>query len=161
SARLAAYGLLACGVASALAQSPTVGALPPASEIVARNVAARGGVEAWQRLRTMAWVGHAESASSPGRDIPFLLEQKRPDRTRFEVMSDGQRSIRMFDGNQGWKVRPSPTGRPEVLAYSEDELRFARGAQVIDGPLMDYAAKGAVITVAGRIKVDNRDAYLL
>jgi hypothetical protein len=145
---------LACALAA-----PAVAAT--VAEIMERNAAARGGVEGWHKLQTLAWAGHVESAVSPQRNLPFLLEQKRPDRTRFEVGTGAQRSLRVYDGAKGWKVRATPTGQPEMKPYSEEELRFARGAQVIDGPLMDYVAKGALVSLAGMGEIDGRKAYML
>jgi hypothetical protein len=137
-------------------------ALPNATQIVERNAAARGGVQAWQKLQTMVWTGYAENGSVPGSRLPFLLEQKRPNKTRFELMIDGGRSVRMYDGKAGWKQRPNPAnGMPESVPYTEDELRFARGAQVIEGPLMDYVAHGAVVTLAGTGAADGQRAYIL
>jgi hypothetical protein len=40
-------------------------------------------------------------------------------------------------------------------------LKFARGAQVIDGPLMDYVAKGGVVTVSGHGEAEGRYAYIV
>jgi len=153
--------LAACAIAPAIFAQ----ALPPspsAAEIVQKNAAARGGPEAWQRLQSMVWTGYVESDTAPGRKLPFLLEQKRPNKTRFELVTDGLRSIRMYDGRGGWKLRMNPAnGRPELLPYTEDELRFARGAQVIDGPLMDCVAKGGVVTFAGRGTAEGRPAWVL
>lgn len=133
-----------------------------AAEIVEKNAAARGGVEAWKRLQTMAWTGYVESGTRAGRRLPFLLEQKRPNKTRFELITEGQRSIRIYDGKVGWKLRPNPAnGRPELSPYTEDEIRFARSAQVIEGPLMDYVAKGGVVTIAGQGEAEGRRAYIL
>ena len=152
--------LAASLAASALAQDGPGGL--SAAEIVERNAAARGGVPAWQKLQTLAWAGHTEINSVPGRQMTFLLEQKRPNKTRFEITAEGQRSLRVYDGSTGWKMRPnSSNGRPDVQAYSEEELRFARGAQVIDGPLMDYVAKGGVVTLTGSGQVDGQRAYIL
>jgi outer membrane lipoprotein-sorting protein len=157
--RFGACVLAAAGFSAALAQ-PTPGIT--AAEIVEKNAAARGGVQAWQKIQTMAWTGRAEVGSTPGRELPFLLEQKRPGKTRFEIVAEGQRSVRIFDGSAGWKMRPNASsGRPEVFPYTEDELMFARGAQVIDGPLMDYAARGAAITLAGTGELDGQRAYVL
>jgi hypothetical protein len=158
---------LALCVLAAYAVTPAIFAqsAPPmvtAEEIVRKNAAARGGVEAWQRLQTMAWTGYVESGTAPVRKMPFLLEQKRPNKTRFELVADGRRSIRVYDGTGGWKLRPNPAnGRPELTPYNDNELMFARGAQVIDGPLMDYVAKGAVVTLAGRGMAEGRNAYIL
>ena len=152
--------LAASLAASALAQDGPGGL--SAAEIVERNAAARGGVPAWQKLQTLAWAGHTEISAVPGRQMTFLLEQKRPNKTRFEITAEGQRSLRVYDGSTGWKMRPnSSNGRPDVQAYSEEELRFARGAQVIDGPLMDYVAKGGVVTLTGSGQVDGQRAYIL
>jgi outer membrane lipoprotein-sorting protein len=158
-----AFALAITALGGSIAQAQSQPTVPQTSvpEIIARNAAARGGVDAWRNMQTMAWAGHVESAASPDRDLPFMLEQKRPDRTRFELITDGQRSLRIYDGKAGWKIRPTSSGRPETLPYSEDELRFAHGAQVIDGPLMDYVAKGAVITLAGLDEIDGRKAHVL
>lgn len=171
---LAACGL---GVALALAGAWPASALPTpvapvsdpgrrapltASEIVARNAAARGGEQAWRNIRTMAWTGHAENSSVPGRQVPFMLEQKRPGKVRFEVLEpSGTQAIRAYDGAAGWKMRSGAGGRPETTPYSSDELSFAHGAQVIEGPLMDYVAQGALLTVAGVDTVDGRRAYVV
>lgn len=133
-----------------------------ALEIVARNQAARGGAPAWRKIETMAWTGHAENSSVPGRKVPFMLEQKRPGKVRFEVLEpSGTKAIRAYDGVGGWKMRAGAGGMPEVTPYSGDELSFARGAQVIEGPLMDYAAKGASLSVSGIDVVEGRRAYVI
>jgi outer membrane lipoprotein-sorting protein len=134
---------------------------PTAAEIVAKNAAARGGVDGWRKLQTMAWAGHVESSRAGGRPLPFLLEQKRPDRTRFEILAEGQRSLRVYDGAHGWKLRPKTGGPPELTSFSDDELRFAHGAPVIDGPLMDFVARRALITVEGIGEAEGRRAYVL
>jgi hypothetical protein len=138
-------------------------ALPPltAAEIVQRNADARGGRAAWQAVQTMAWAGRAEVGSAPGRELSFLLEQKRPARTRFEIDYQGQKSVRLYDGTEGWKLRSGSNGRMEAAPYTEEEMRFAHGAQVIDGPLMDYTAKGGLISLAGTGEVDGHRAYVL
>jgi hypothetical protein len=149
----------ACVVPAALAQAaPSI----TAEQIVEKNAAARGGVKAWQRLQTMAWTGYVESGTASGRKLPFLLEQKRPNKTRFELITDGKRSIRVYDGSGGWKLRVNPAnGRPELSPYSDEELKYARGAQVIDGPLMDYVARGGIVTLGGTGLAEGRSAYIL
>jgi hypothetical protein len=157
--QLALWLMGACMAPAVLAQAALS---VTAAEIVEKNAAARGGIDAWQRLQTMAWTGYVESGTKPGVKLPFMLEQKRPNKTRFELITDGQRSIRMYDGSGGWKLRSNPAnGRPELSPYSDDELRYARGAQVIDGPLMDYVAKGGIVTLAGKGLAEGRNAYIL
>lgn len=156
--RIAVWLLATCLGWVAVAQAtPSI----TASEIVEKNAVARGGVEAWRQLQTMAWTGHVESYSAPGRKLPFLLEQKRPNQTRFEILAEGQKGLRIFDGSNGWKLRPNGSGMPDKQRYTDDESRFARGAQAIDGPLMGYAAKGGAIALGGLGEVEGRKAYVL
>lgn len=155
--RIAACLLIAGVVPAALAQAAAPSLT--AGEIVERNAAARGGVDAWHKVQTMAWAGHVESSN--GRSLPFQLAQQRPDRTRFEIVAEGQKSMRVFDGTSGWKVRLNSTGRPEASPYSDEELRFARGAQVIEGPLMDYVARHGAVTLVGSGEAAGRAAYIL
>ena len=58
-------------------------------------------------------------------------------------------------------MRPGASGKPEVEPYSPDELKFARDAQVIDGPLADYQAKGIAVALEGTDQVEGRKAYRL
>jgi hypothetical protein len=156
----AAWARAASAAAAAFAAEPSADRTLTATQVVEKNAAARGGLEAWSKIETMAWSGRVESAGRTGR-VPFLLEQKRPDRTRFEVTVNGQHAVRVFDGTNGWNVRIGSTGRPDVQPYTADELSYARGAPMIDGPLMDHVAKGATITLAGMQEIEGRKAYAL
>ena len=155
-----AMGLVGPGLVEAV-QQPALTAAPAADEIVTKNADARGGVEAWRKVQTMAWAGHVESANASTHRLPFMLGAKRPNKTRFEIVADRQRSTRVFDGESGWKVRVDGAGKSDVQPYSDAEARFARGAAVLDGPLMDYVARGAVISLEGLDTVDERKAYRL
>jgi hypothetical protein len=130
-----------------------------AAQVVRKNVKARGGLEAWRKIQTMVWIGHMESANAPMPNMPFVLQQKRPNSTRFEINAMDQKTLRVFDGAQGWKTRANRDGRPELQPYTPQELKFAHEAQAIDGPLMDYEAKGNAITLAGVERVEGRKAY--
>ena len=131
------------------------------SQILARNAAARGGLVAWRKGQTMVWAGHVERADGSGMAMPFMFFQKRPNRTRFELMVEKQTAVRVFDGQQGWKVRPAASGRPEVQPYTEEERRAALDALVIDGPVLDASAKGVDVQLDGLDEVDGRKAYRL
>ena len=36
-----------------------------AAQIVEKNIAVRGGLEAWHNIQTMVWIGHIETANAP------------------------------------------------------------------------------------------------
>ena len=144
---------LAGGVTQARSAQLTVG------QIIARNVAARGGLAAWRRVRTLTWVGHIDSANAPMPNMQFTMDQARPNKTRFAIDTIGEHTVRVFDGVQGWKLRPAPNGRPMLEPYGAQELRFAEDAPGLDGPLIDYKAKGGVATLEGVDRIYGNEAY--
>jgi len=146
---------------AAAAKHPSHVAGLSAEQIVAKNAAARGGLEAWRKVETMVWSGHLESAHTPAPSLPFELEQKRPNKTRFEIHVQNQRTLRMFDGARGWKSKPSPSGRVDIVPYTPDEERYARDEPVIDGALIDYDAKGSAVSLAGAEELGGRKVYHL
>jgi hypothetical protein len=162
AALAAAVALTAAAAVAALAAKE--GRAPvarlSAEQIVAKSVAARGGLDAWRKVETMMWLGHIESAHAPVPSLRFVLSQKRPNRMHFEIDAMQDRTLRVFDGLRGWKMRPSH-GRPEVQPYTIDEVRFAQTGPGIDGPLIDYAQKGSSISLAGVDEIEKRKAYHL
>lgn len=156
---LAAVLLAACAaVASAKEVASTA---LSAEQIAAKNEAARGGVEAWRKIQTMLWRGHMESTGAPERIMPFVLDQERPNKTRFDLSTMNQHSVRVFDGQNGWRTRPQPNGRIDVQPFSPQDLKFAREAQTIDGPLIDHKAKGNDVALLGEDTFEGRKAYRL
>jgi outer membrane lipoprotein-sorting protein len=143
--------------------SPGAGAAPSltAEQIIARHVQASGGAQAWREIETMAWTGRIESGRVGNFGVPFLLMFKRPNSTHFEIMAQNQKSLRLFDGTAGWKLRPTGQGRPEWQGYTADEIRFARDAAGLDGPLFDYKEKGVSVSLRGTGTVEGHEAYRL
>lgn len=146
---------------AALAAEPATAPDLTAEQVVERYVAARGGMDAWRKLDAMVWLGHIETVNSTSGSMPFEIEMKRPAKKRFEVKAQNQMAVRIFDGVNGWKMRASRGGKPEMQGYTSEELAFARDAQGLEGPLMDYQAKGVSISLDGMDEIDGRKAYRL
>jgi hypothetical protein len=168
----------------------TAGDIPPlrvnlsAAAIVDRNVAARGGLQAWRAVQTMSMEGKlgvggnqraalpipvpdpkAKQAILPQRpaqevQLPFVMELKRPRKMRIELTFNGQTAVQVFDGSNGWKLRPF-LNRRVVEPYTADEMHSESMQSDLDGPLVDYAAKGTKIELAGMERVEDRDTYKL
>jgi hypothetical protein len=142
-----------------LAETDPGGPLPSAARIVERNIAARGGLEAWRRIETMVWEGHAQSGWTP--TVPFTLEQKRPNKTRFEVRATDGRTLRVFDGAQGWIAHEGQDQPAEDQPYPARELAFARHGHVIDGVLLHAAVRGEPVALEAVEVIDGRRCYRL
>jgi hypothetical protein len=161
-------GALCCG-ALAVGATPegprkpagAQGLAKTAAEVIERNVAARGGLDAWRKVDTMVWLGHLEHGGKETQRIPFVMTLKRPNLTRFELKEQFNQFTRIFDGAHGWKLRPGADGRPETKPFSPQEVNFARTEFVIDGPLVDFQTKGVTADLDGIDTVDGRKAYRL
>ena len=151
---------------SALGASDTEATAPArlhltAKQIVANNVKARGGLEAWRKIETMVISGHLVTGNQAMPVVPFVQQQARPNKMRFEVHMRDKTSLRVFNGVEGWKLRPSPGGPSQLLAYTTEDIEAARNAPGIDGPLIDCQAKGVHVDVDGIDEVAGRKAYRL
>jgi hypothetical protein len=129
-------------------------------QIVERNIAARGGLAAWRAVKTLTIAGDLDAGGKPSHALPFVLKEKRQRKSRLEIVFKDQTSLQVYDGVQGWKVRPF-LNRNEVETYTPAEMKSAAAEQDLDGPLVDYASKGTQIALAGTEPVEGHPAYKL
>jgi hypothetical protein len=166
------------------ADKPSARAGLTAAQIVDKNVAARGGLQVWRAVQTLSLQGKMGaggnqratlrapmadpqqfSGNLPRRpaeeaQLPFLMEMKRPRKVRLELQFHGQTAVQVYDGTNGWKFRPF-LNRKEVEPYGEEELKIASNQEDLDGPLVDYAAKGSHVELEGTESVEGRNTYKL
>jgi len=168
-------------------QSASAGKLT-AAQIVDKNVAARGGLQAWRAVQSLKETGKMAAggndratqaveipgARRPGKSmplpsnprlkeeaqLPFTLEVERPRKLRLEIEFAGKTAVQVYDGTNGWKLRPY-LNRMEVEPYTEDEQKLAAQQTDLDGALIDYAAKGSKVELEGTEKVEDRATYKL
>jgi len=160
-----------------------------AAQIVEKHLAARGGLAAWRAVQTLSLAGKMEAGSGstdvsrrlaverrragrapavkPGESaaeqqvlLPFVLEMKRPGKSRVEIEFAGKTAVQVYDGTQGWKKRPF-LNRDDVEPFTEAEAKSEQGKAELDGPLVDYAAKGTKVELAAVEPVEGHDAYKL
>lgn len=146
--------------ATSQAAKPSKLAKLSAAQIVERNVAARGGLQAWRGVSTLVLSGQMEAGGKKNTELPFVMEMKRPHKSRLEIRFQDQTAIQVYDGTQGWKVRPF-LGRNEVEPFTPDEASQAANWAELDGPLVDYASKGTRIALEGTEAVEGHPAYKL
>jgi hypothetical protein len=143
-----------------LADSTTAPVELTATQIVEKNVAARGGLQAWRGVKTLSMSGKLDAGGKQKVQLPFVLEMERSRKTRLELQFNGQTAVQVYDGANGWKLRPF-LNRRDVEPYTQDELKAASMQADIDGPLVDYAAKGSKVELEGVQQIDGRDAFNL
>ncbi len=152
-----------------------------AAQIVEKNVQARGGSAAWRAVHALEMKGKMQAGGNdrqaipvPGTrkadrmphrpaeqvQLPFLMDLERGRKVRVEIEFNGQTALQVYDGTQGWKVRPF-LNRHQVEDFTPEELKEASTQYDLDGPLMDYASKGFKVELIGLEKAGGRDAYNL
>jgi len=144
---------------AAASESAPVGRLS-AAQVVDRNVAARGGLQAWRAVSSMSMSGKIDVGGKQETLLPFVMTMKRPHKSRFELRFQEQTAVQVYDGAQGWKVRPF-LGRNEVEPYTPAEAKAAAAWTELDGALIDYAAKGTIVELQGMEAVEGHNAYKL
>jgi outer membrane lipoprotein-sorting protein len=145
-------------VVSAEKPSPTPPPLTSVDEIVARHIAAVGGLDKIRAIKTLREQGRITAGAD--RQALALRERKRPDRTRFELTTQGVTAVFVSNGDKGWKVSPfdsdvAPTPLPEEAVAEAAEQAD------IEGPLVDWKQKGHRVELVGTETVRGREAYKL
>ncbi len=146
--RKALVGLTALSALGAGTSAQTV------DEVIARSIAARGGLASIRAVQSVRMTG---SMSTGPMDMPMVVEQKRPGRFRVEMTFQGSPVVQAFDGQQAWTIGPMSGGRPQALP-AEAARQMAQQAD-LEGPLVDYKAKGYLAELVGKELVGERDAF--
>ena len=102
----------------------------------------------------------AKGEANKQPQLPFVLEMKRPGKSRVEIQFAGKTAVQVYDGANGWKVRPF-LNRNDVQPFTAEEAKAESEKAELDGPLVDYAAKGTKVELEGVETVEGRDAYKL
>jgi len=131
-----------------------------AAQIAEKNVAARGGLAAWQAVQSITLSGKMEAGGKVDTYLPYTLQMKRPNKQRLAIEFAGRTALQVYDGHNGWKLRPY-LNRADPEPFSPEELRKTEQGQGFDGPLVDYAAKGSNIELEGTETVEGQATYRL
>jgi len=125
------------------------------------NYARNDTPSAHRKPKTPGQASGQEPAAAPQQvQVPFTLEVKRPRMSRLELTFAGKTAVQVYDGTNGWKVRPY-LNRNDAEPFTAEELESESRWPGIDGPLVDYAAKGTKVELAGTEPVEGHDAYKL
>jgi len=127
-------------------------------EIIAKNIQARGGMEKLKAVRTIRESG--KITLGPGMEVPAVMEQKRPNSLRLEITLQGLVAVQAYDGKTGWQIMPFQ-GKKDPEATGEDDTKSLAEQADIDGPLVDYKAKGNKVELLGKEPVEGTEAYKL
>jgi outer membrane lipoprotein-sorting protein len=131
-----------------------------AEQIIEKSIAARGGLRAWREVQTMTMTGKMDAGSKQNVQLPFTMMLKRPRMSRLEIGFAGKTALQVYDGTNGWKVRPF-LGRSDVESFTQAEIEGAAEDGELDGFLIDHEAKGIKVEFEGQDLIEGHKAYKL
>ena len=153
-------------VAAALA-APAVNAQDPkqltvretVDSLVAKNIQAKGGADALRALQSLRLKG--KMLVDQGQvECAYLQTKKRPGEVRTEATLQGMTMVQAYDGAQGWKISPFG-GRKDPEKMSADDTKSLMEDAEIDGPLVDWKAKGSTVDYLGTEDMEGTLAHKL
>ena len=130
-------------------------------DILARNLAARGGADKLRAIKSLRATGKIKLGGgnfSLSADFGEVIE--RPNRIRTEITIQGLTQISASDGTDAWTVSPF-NGRRDAEHASIDDKRQIEQTAELDGPLVDWRTKGHRIEYLGTENVDGAPAIKL
>jgi len=127
-------------------------------EILAKNFAAKGGVEKLKALKSVRFTG--KMTLGPGMEAPISMTKKRPEMMRLDFTVQGMTGTQAYDGTNAWMVMPF-MGKKDPEPMSGDDLKEAKEQADFDGPTWDYKAKGNTVELLGKADIEGTPAYKL
>src|SRR5436305_2787733 len=126
-------------------------------ELVAKNVAAKGGADALRALQAVRLNG--KMLVNEGQiQLAYAETKKRPDEVRTEATLQGMTAVEAYDGKEGWRISPFQ-GRKDPEKMSADDVKPLMENAEIDGPLVNWKEKGSTLEYLGTEDVDGTQAY--
>jgi outer membrane lipoprotein-sorting protein len=129
-----------------------------ADEIVAKTIAAQGGADKIKAIQSMKMTG-TMSLPNVG-DVPVTIQAKRPKKVRVDLEIQGTQNSQGYDGETGWLFLPIQ-GMKAAQPAPSDMMKDLDEQADMDGPIVDYKAKGNTIELIGKEAVQGTDAYKL
>jgi len=151
-ATLSAATLFAVTLAVPAAPAPTV------DKIVADYVAARGGLTKLRALKSLRQTGRVFAGQ--GREALVVREVKPPGRIRVQFTIQGVTAVFASNGTTGWKVSPFEDDM-QIKDLPNEVTSEAMDQTDLEGPLVDWKAKGHTVEFAGKETVNGLPAYKL
>jgi hypothetical protein len=145
---LVGFGLAALVAMPAAAQT--------VDDIIAKNNDAKGGLAKQKAVQSVRMTGRM--TVGPGIEAPIVLEIKRPKSMRIDIAVQGMTITQAYDGTTGWMLNPL-SGRTDPEVLPPDAIKSVEEQADMDGPLIDYKAKGNTVELAGKEKVEGTDCY--
>lgn len=127
------------------------------AELVGKAIDAQGGAAAVQAVKSQKATG---KIITQGMEMPFTMTSARPNRMRVDVSVMGMSIVQAFDGTNGWSINPM-TGSQDAQPMSDVETKGFRLQADMDGPLMNWEARGWTGEYVGQEDIEGTPTHRL
>ena len=128
-----------------------------ADDIVNKHIAAIGGLDNWKKIKSMKMTG---SINAGGTELPVTITTLNGKGSRMEFSINGMINYTIITPKDGWMYFPVQ-GQTKPEAMPEEAVKQSQDQLDVQGPLVDYKAKGNKITYLGKDDVEGTDCYKL
>lgn len=149
--------LITVTAVAALLFVSSVASAQTVDEIVAKNLAAKGGLEKLKGIKTLRTTGTMSAQGQPPVQMTFI--SKRPNLSRQEIVMGNQTMVMVFDGTRARMINPMMGPMP--IDMPAEQVEMIKDQSDIDGPLVDYKAKGYAVELVGVETLETKKVFHL
>ena len=132
---------------------------PTVDELIAKHVAARGGMAALAAIKTLKMTGTMRPG---GFDVQLAFNETvaRPGSVRIDATLQNLTVTQAWDGQKGWQIQPFQ-GRKDPEDLSSDDTKSLQEEADFEGALINARGKGAAVQYLGMVDIDDAPAYAI
>lgn len=138
----------------ALVLTASIAAAMDAPELIAKATEAMGGA----KLKAIQSQKATGKFVAQGMEIPFTMVTARPGRLRVDAAVMGMSIIQCFDKTSGWSINPM-TGSKDPVPMGDLEVKGMKLQSDMDGPFVNWEAKGFAVEYLGQEDVEGTSCY--
>lgn len=126
-------------------------------EVIDRYFDARGGIEQFEKIENIRYSGGTYREPNYVNDGHAAMTVARP---YYKLVGDKERPGVFMEGYDGsaWEWFEDPGVVLRTVGKASEAIRHYAG---VEGPLLDYRAKGSTATYKGAVEFDGRQAHVI
>jgi hypothetical protein len=142
---------------SAFILMATTGMAQTADQVIIKYIAAMGGKEKLESLKTVKMEGNL---STQGVDVALTITKKHLEGMRIDLEIMGTANYQLANKAAGWKFMPIMQ-QAEPTEMTAEEHKSIVSQFDVQGSLFNYKEKGYTVEYVGTEKLDGKDVYKL
>ena len=131
-----------------------------ADELALRNVAAKGGLDKLNAIRSLRLTGKLR-VNGGALELGYVELVKRPGSIRYEAQLQGLTRVQAYDGREAWQINPFQGRKDPERLSADDAKALGENAADFTGVLVDYKAKNYTLDYLGTEDIDGTQAHKL